>query len=171
MAVLAGRYQLLERVGEGGMSVVWRARDTELEREVAIKLLRSVVAADPAQSHRFHREARALAALASDRIVRIYDYVSSGDDSFLVMEYVAGENLAQATRGRLPLEPGEAAAYMQPVAQALAYAHARGVVHRDPARRRLSEISCLGPYDAAEGAIVCRDANSLRSRMSCWTSY
>jgi len=131
MAVLAGRYQLLERVGEGGMSVVWRARDTELEREVAIKLLRSVVAADPAQSHRFHREARALAALASDRIVRIYDYVSSGDDSFLVMEYVAGENLAQATRGRLPLEPGEAAAYMQPVAEALAYAHARGVVHRD----------------------------------------
>jgi serine/threonine-protein kinase len=131
MAVLAGRYQLLERVGEGGMSVVWRARDTELEREVAIKLLRSVVAADPAQSHRFHREARALAALASDQIVRIYDYVASDDDSFLVMEYVAGDNLAQATRGRLPLEPGQAAAYMQPVAQALAYAHARGVVHRD----------------------------------------
>jgi eukaryotic-like serine/threonine-protein kinase len=131
MAVLAGRYQLLERVGEGGMSVVWRARDMELEREVAIKLLRSVVAADPAQSHRFHREARALAALAHDRIVRIYDYVSGDADSFLVMEYIAGENLAQATRGRLPLEPAEAAAYMQPVAEALAYAHARGVVHRD----------------------------------------
>jgi eukaryotic-like serine/threonine-protein kinase len=131
MAVLAGRYQLLERVGEGGMSVVWRARDTELEREVAIKLLRSVMAADPGQSQRFHREARALAALAHERIVRIYDYVSSGEESFLVMEYVTGENLAQATRGRLPLEPAEAAAYMQPVAEALAYAHARGVVHRD----------------------------------------
>ncbi len=131
LAVLAGRYRLLERVGEGGMSVVWRARDLELEREVAIKLLRSVVAADPAQSRRFHREARALAALAHDQIVRIYDYVSSDEDSFLVMEYVAGDNLAQATRGRLPLSPAEAAAYMQPVAQALAYAHARGVVHRD----------------------------------------
>lgn len=131
MAVLAGRYQLLERVGEGGMSVVWRAWDTELEREVAIKLLRSVMAGDPGQSQRFHREARALAALAHERIVRIYDYVSSDEESFLVMEYVAGENLAQATRGRLPLEPAEAAAYMQPVAEALAYAHARGVVHRD----------------------------------------
>ena len=131
MTVLAGRYELLERVGEGGMSVVWRARDLELERVVAIKLLRSGVGADPAQSRRFHREARALAALAHERIVRIYDYVSSDDRSFLVMEYIAGENLAQATRSRLPLEPAEAAAYLRPVAEALAYAHARGVVHRD----------------------------------------
>src|SRR5262249_41363627 len=131
MTVLAERYELLERVGEGGMSVVWRARDMKLERQVAVKLLRSTVAADPAQSRRFHREARALAALAHDQIVRIYDYVSSDEESFLVMEYIAGENLAQATRGRLPLLPADAAAYMQPVAEALAYAHARGVVHRD----------------------------------------
>src|SRR5262249_5392420 len=131
MTVLAERYELLERVGEGGMSVVWRARDMKLERQVAIKLLRSVVAADPAQSRRFHREARALAALAHDGIVRIYDYVASDEQSFLVMEYIAGDNLAQTTRRRLPLRPAEAAAYLQPVAEALAYAHARGVVHRD----------------------------------------
>ena len=131
MTVLAERYELLERVGEGGMSVVWRARDLELERVIAIKLLRSAVAADPAQSRRFHREARALAALAHEQIVRIYDYVSGAEQSFLVMEYVAGDNLAQATRNRVPLEPAEAAAYLQPVAQALAYAHAQGVVHRD----------------------------------------
>jgi eukaryotic-like serine/threonine-protein kinase len=131
MTVLAGRYELLERVGEGGMSVVWRARDLELEREVAIKLLRSGMGADAAHSQRFHREARALAALAHDQIVRIYDYVASDEQSFLVMEYIAGDNLAQATRSRLPLEPAEAAAHIQPVARALAYAHARGVVHRD----------------------------------------
>jgi serine/threonine-protein kinase len=131
MAVLAGRYELLERVGEGGMSVVWRARDLKLEREVAIKLLRSVVAAEPAQLRRFHREARALAALADERIVRIFDYVSSEEQAFLVMEYVAGDNLAQATRGRLPLPTAQAAAYLQPVAEALAYAHAHGVIHRD----------------------------------------
>jgi len=131
MTVLAERYELLERVGEGGMSVVWRARDMKLERQVAIKLLRSVVAADPAQSRRFHREARALAALAHDGIVRIYDYVASDEQSFLVMEYIAGDNLAQTTCRRLPLRPAEAAAYLQPVAEALAYAHARGVVHRD----------------------------------------
>ncbi|MFL6021554.1 MAG: protein kinase domain-containing protein [Gaiellaceae bacterium] len=131
MTVLAARYELLEKVGEGGMSVVWLARDRKLERDVAIKQLRSFVAGDAAQSRRFHREARALAALAHEHIVRIYDYVSSEEHSFLVMEYVAGENLAQATRGRLPLALPEAAAYVKPVAEALAYAHTRGVVHRD----------------------------------------
>src|SRR4051794_35163050 len=131
MRVLALRYELVDRIGEGGMSVVWRARDRKLERDVAIKLLRSPVAVDPQQSRRFHREARALAALAHEHIVRIYDYVSDGEQSFLVMEYVAGHNLSQATRGRLPLPLGEVAAYVRPVADALAYAHGRDVVHRD----------------------------------------
>jgi len=131
MRVLVGRYELLDQVGEGGTGVVWHARDRELERDVAIKLLRSFVAQDSEQARRFHREARTLAALAHEHIVRVYDYVSSGEQSFLVMEYVDGGNLAQATRGRLPLSAGEAAAYAQPVAAALAYAHATGVVHRD----------------------------------------
>jgi eukaryotic-like serine/threonine-protein kinase len=131
MTVLAARYELLQKIGEGGMSVVWLARDRKLERDVAIKLLRRFVAEDTAQSRRFHREARALAALAHEHIVRIYDYVSDGEQAFLVMEYVAGGNLAQATRRRLPLTLPDAATYMQPVARALAYAHARGVAHRD----------------------------------------
>jgi serine/threonine protein kinase len=131
MTVLAARYELLDKIGEGGMSVVWRARDRELDREVAVKLLRSSVAGDPAQSRRFHREARALAALAHEHIVRIFDYVSNDEQSFLVMEYVAGDNLARTTRDRLPLAIGEAAACLKPVARALAYAHANGVVHRD----------------------------------------
>jgi beta-lactam-binding protein with PASTA domain len=131
MTVLAARYELLDKVGEGGMSVVWRARDLELEREVAIKQIRSFVAGDFAHSRRFHREARALAALAHEHIVRIFDYVSSDEQSFLVMEYVPGANLAQATHGKLPLSPAQAAAYLEPVARALAHAHARGVVHRD----------------------------------------
>ena len=85
MTVLAARYDLLDRIGEGGMSVVWRARDRELDREVAIKMLRSLVAPDPAQLRRFHREARVLAALAHGHIVRIYDYISNDEQSFLVM--------------------------------------------------------------------------------------
>src|SRR5262249_9297697 len=131
MAVLADRYALLEQVGEGGMSVVWRARDTRLERDVAIKLLRSFVAAEPEQKQRFEREARTLANLTSDYIVRVYDYVDAGEQAFLVMEYVDGGNLAETTLGRLPLPVPEAAAYAAPVAKALAYAHGRGVVHRD----------------------------------------
>jgi eukaryotic-like serine/threonine-protein kinase len=131
MTVLAGRYELLEKLGEGGMSVVWLACDRKLEREVAVKVLRSSAFGDPAQSRRFHREAQALAALAHEHIVRIYDYVSNDEQSFLVMEYVAGRNLAQTMRGRLPLACGEVASLLKPVAHALAYAHAQGVVHRD----------------------------------------
>ena len=86
MTVLAGRYELLDQVGEGGMGVVWHARDRELERDVAIKLLRSFVAQDSEQARRFHREARTLAALTHEHIVRVYDYVSNGEESFLVME-------------------------------------------------------------------------------------
>ena len=131
MTVLAGRYELLERVGEGGMSVVWRARDRRLERHVAVKQLRAFVAEGSEQAQRFRREAHTLAALAHEHIVRLYDYVATGSESFLVMEYVEGGNLAQTTRGRLPLQAADAAAYARPVAEALAYAHAQGVVHRD----------------------------------------
>jgi beta-lactam-binding protein with PASTA domain/predicted Ser/Thr protein kinase len=124
VSAVTERYELLEQVGEGGMGVVWHARDRELERDVAIKLLRPFVAQDSEQARRFHREARTLAGLAHEHIVRIYE-------SFLVMEYVDGGNLAQATRERLPLPVHEAATYAQPVAAALAYAHGKGVIHRD----------------------------------------
>jgi beta-lactam-binding protein with PASTA domain/predicted Ser/Thr protein kinase len=129
--VLADRYELLEKIGEGGMSVVWRARDRKLERDVAIKLLRPGIASDQENARRFRREARTLARLAHEHIVRVYDFVASDEQWFLVMEHVDGRNLAAATRGRLPLSPAEAAAYVRPVALALAYAHAQGVVHRD----------------------------------------
>ncbi len=131
MAVLVGRYELLEQVGEGGMGVVWRARDAKLERDVAIKLLRPFVASEPGQRRRFDREARTLASLSNDHIVRVFDYVDAGEKAFLVMEFVDGGNLAEATSGRLPLTVAEAANYAAPVAEALAYAHGRGVVHRD----------------------------------------
>jgi len=113
------------------VGVVWRARDTRLERDVAIKLLRTTLPDEAEQRRRFDREARTLAGLSSDHIVRVFDYVGTGEQSFLVMEYVDGGNLAQATFGRLPLSVPEAAAYTAPVAHALAYAHGRGVVHRD----------------------------------------
>jgi serine/threonine-protein kinase len=131
MTVLAGRYVLLEQVGEGGMSVVFRARDRTLERDVAVKLLRPFVAADAELRQRFRREARMLAGLNDGHIVRVFDYADDGEQAFLVMEYVEGANLADSTFARLPLALGEAAAYAAPVAQALAYAHAHGVVHRD----------------------------------------
>src|SRR5262245_16262750 len=131
VTVLADRYELLEQIGEGGMSVVWRARDRKLERDVAIKLLRAGIASDDDTARRFHREARTLARLAHEHIVRVYDFATADGQSFLVMEHVDGGNLAAATRERVPLAPVDAAAYVRPVAEALAYAHAQGVVHRD----------------------------------------
>ena len=103
MKSLAGRYELLEKVGEGAMSVVWRARDTQLNRDVAVKVLRSFVAMEADQRRRFAREARTLAALSNERVVRVYDYAEAGEEAFLVMEFVEGCNLAEATFGRLPL--------------------------------------------------------------------
>ena len=128
---LAGRYRLLELVGEGGMGVVWRAHDDTLGRDVAIKLLRPWIAADEQQRRRFAREARTLAGLANEHIVRVHDFIDDGEQSFLVMEYIHGDSLANNTFARLPISVGEAASYVAPVASALAYAHAKGVVHRD----------------------------------------
>src|SRR3954464_4546049 len=131
MRVLAGRYELIEKVGEGGMSVVWRARDARLERDVAVKLLRPCGAPGEDRPRRFRREARTLAALSSDHIVRVHDYVEAGADAFLVMEVIDGSSLAAATFHRLPLSWTEAASYAAAVCEALDYAHKKGVIHRD----------------------------------------
>ena len=111
VTMLVGRYRLLDLVGEGGMGVVWRAHDRTLGRDVAIKLLRPIVASDEQQRRRFEREARTLAGLANEHIVRVHDYVDDGVQAFLVMEYVDGRNLADTTFARLPLDVGEAAWY------------------------------------------------------------
>ncbi len=129
--VLAGRYVLGAKVGEGGMGAVWRATDRKLNRDVAIKLLHPQIAALPEQRQRFDREARALAALAHENIVRVYDYAESGDEVFLVLEFVDGENLEKAVAGRLPVDWQRARGYAAPVCQALEYAHEHGVIHRD----------------------------------------
>src|SRR5436190_12503119 len=155
MRPLADRYELVEKVGEGGMSVVWRARDTRLERDVAVKLLRSFVAAEADQRRRFAREARTLAALSNDHIVRVFDYAEAGDDAFLVMEFVEGRNLAERTFDRLPLPWSEAVSYARPVCHALAYAHAKGVVHRD-----LTPANIL--IEAETGRVVTTDFGLAR---------
>jgi eukaryotic-like serine/threonine-protein kinase len=129
--VLAGRYGLIERIGEGATGVVWLAHDQKLERDVAVKLLRPLVASDSEQRQRFAREAQVLAQLSNDHIVRVFDYLDDGEQALLVMEHVDGLNLAETTAGRLPIRVGEAATYLAPVASALAYAHAEGVIHRD----------------------------------------
>src|SRR5262245_4319687 len=118
--MLSKRYALQSKVGEGGMGVVWLAHDRQLNREVAIKLLRPEIASVPEQRKRFAREARALASLTHENIVHVYDYGESGNDAFLVMEFVNGENLGTAVLGSLPVAWEQARSYAIQVCQALA---------------------------------------------------
>jgi serine/threonine protein kinase len=123
-------YRLIEKIGEGGMGVVWKALDTKLDREVAIKLLPEELAADPERLARFKREAKLLASLNHRNIATLHGLEEQDDRRFLVMELVEGENLAgRITRGRIPVE--EALPIALQITEALEAAHERGIVHRD----------------------------------------
>ena len=123
-------YKLLVRLGEGGMGEVWKATDTSLDREVAVKVLPAVFAADPDRLARFEREAKLLASLNHPNIAAVYGLNDAGGLRILAMELVPGEDLSKRlARGRLDVE--EALDVARQIAAALDAAHASGVVHRD----------------------------------------
>jgi len=125
-----GSYELLRRLGEGGMAQVYLARDVRLGREVAIKVLDQRLAERPGFRERFLREARVAAALDHPNIVQLFDFGESDQLLYLVMPYVSGGSL-QDLLHRAPFPPGEVATYGSQMADALDYAHQRNVVHRD----------------------------------------
>ena len=125
-----GPYQVLAKIGAGGMGEVYRARDTKLEREVAIKVLPSAVEHDRDRVLRFEREAKALAALHHPHIATLFGMEQDAGRHFLVMELVDGEDLAERLR-RGPLPTADALAIARQIAEALEAAHERGIVHRD----------------------------------------
>ncbi len=125
-----GPYEVLSLVGKGGMGEVYRARDTKLGREVAIKVLPEAFAQDKERLARFEREARLLASLNHPGIATLHGLEDSGDVHFLVMELVPGETLAERIASG-PLEADEALPLFKQNAEALAAAHDRGVLHRD----------------------------------------
>lgn len=132
-ATLAGLFphlEVLERIGEGGMGVVYKARQVKLDRPVALKLIRPELASEPAFADRFTREARAMARLNHPNLVMIHDFGEAGGVYYLVMELVDGGDLRQALRAG-PLSVEEALVTALQVCDALRYAHEQGVVHRD----------------------------------------
>ena len=131
MIVVGDRYELFERIGGGGMADVFRARDRTLDRNVALKLMRPAFATDPEFVERFHREADALASIENPHIVRVFDYGSSDDGPFIVMEHVGGGTLRQLMRARGRIDQYEAARIAAAMADGLEAAHLRGVLHRD----------------------------------------
>ena len=123
-------YRLLEKIGEGGMGVVWRALDTSLDREVALKLLPDSLAQDPAKLARLESEAKTIAALNHPHIVTLYSIEEADGRRFLTMELVSGRTLAEL----IPADGLPFAELMRiavPVAEAVSAAHRRGIVHRD----------------------------------------
>ena len=125
-----GPYEIVSALGAGGMGEVYRARDTRLERHVAIKLLSPLLAADPQFRDRFSREARVISQLDHPNICPLYDVGEHDGVAFLVMQYLEGETLgARLTRGALPLD--EALAIGSQILSALDAAHRAGIVHRD----------------------------------------
>jgi serine/threonine protein kinase/Tol biopolymer transport system component len=125
--VRIGQYQITVQIGAGGMGEVYRARDTTLERDVAIKVLPEAFAQDPERLARFEREARTLAALNHPNIAQIYGLERSGSITALVMELVEGETLA--ANGAIPLD--EALSLATQIGAALEVAHEQGIIHRD----------------------------------------
>jgi beta-lactam-binding protein with PASTA domain len=129
--VLGGRYRLLELLGQGGMATIYRARDAQLERDVAVKVLRPEYGHDPDFFARFRQEAQSAASLNHPGVVAVYDYGTDTAGPFIVMELVDGEDLASIIRRSGALPPRQAARLVSQVARAIAAAHERGFVHRD----------------------------------------
>ncbi len=128
--VLGNRYTLTEPIASGGMGDVWKASDSVLGRQVAVKVMRPDASSEPTFADRFRDEARHTASLTHPNIATVYDYGEDGGDAYLVMELVEGEPLSQLiTRG--PIAPEQTRSILGQSALALAAAHAAGVVHRD----------------------------------------
>ena len=156
-----GSYELLSLLGEGGMGEVYRARDLELRREGAIKVLPASVAADPERLARLRREAQVLAALNHPHIAQIYGIAGDGDVRGLALELVEGETLAdRLVRERhagIPL--ADALPMARDIATALDAAHAKGIVHRDlkPANIKVTPEGMVKILDFGIATIVEQD--------------
>jgi len=129
--VLGERYEIVKLLGQGGMGAVYHARDRELEREVALKVIRSDMAANPEILRRFKQELILARQITHKNVIRIFDLGQADGIKFITMEYIEGEDLQGLLRRKKKLEPAEAATIMAQVCRALEAAHAEGVIHRD----------------------------------------
>jgi serine/threonine protein kinase len=154
-----GVYEIIAAIGAGGMGEVYRARDTKLHRDVAIKVLPDLFARDPERLARFEREARMLAALNHPRIAQIYGV----EGPALIMEFVDGEDLSQriSTSGRISIE--DALPIALQIAEALEAAHEQGIIHRDlkPANIKVRPDGAVKVLDfGLAKALVAADLNA-----------
>ena len=157
-----GKYQILERLGQGGQGTVYRARDTELDRIVAIKVIDQSVADEPAYGEALRREARLSSSLDHPNVVTIYDFQIEDGRAYIVMEYLPNA-LDRLLNSQRRLSPRRATEIAVQICRGLAHAHERGVIHRDikPANILLTDD---GDVKIADFGIVRALASSTRSR-------
>jgi len=129
--VLAQRYEILQQLGEGGMGAVYKAQDRELERVVAVKLIRPELASDPTILQRFKQELILARQVTHKNIIRIYDLGEGDGVKFLTMEYVEGRDLKTKLRKDGKVAPADAVRILQQICRALDACHSEGVIHRD----------------------------------------
>jgi serine/threonine-protein kinase len=158
-----GSYEIVDKLGEGGMGGVYRARDATLQRDVAIKVLTGAFASDADRLARFRREAQALAALNHPNIAQIYGF----EGTALVMEFVDGEDLA-ARLSRGPLAIDDAMLVARRIAEGLEYAHERGIIHRDlkPANIKIAGNGQVKILDFGLAKAIDRDPSSSNAMNS-----
>ncbi|HEV8060334.1 MAG TPA: protein kinase [Gemmataceae bacterium] len=125
-----GDYELIEEIARGGMGVVWKARQTSLKRDVALKMIRAGALASPEEVERFLREAEAAANLQHPNIVAIHEVGEHDSQHYFSMDYVAGRDLGAIVKNG-PLSAEQAARYVEVIAEAIHFAHQRGTLHRD----------------------------------------
>jgi serine/threonine-protein kinase len=160
--LIAGKYEILGKIGQGGMGTVYKVRHTTLDSVFALKVLPDISADNPELVGRFQREARIMAKLKHDNIVRVFELAHERDVHCLVMDFIDGPTLAQHMRSVGLLSSLDALEIARQVGRALAYAHSRGVVHRDvkpsnvliestdPMRVLLSDFGIAKVEDAGE---------------------
>src|SRR5712664_2047903 len=129
--ILGERYELIRLLGRGGMGAVYQAHDRELDRQVALKVIRGDMAANPEILRRFKQELILARQITHKNVIRIFDLGQADGIKFITMEYIEGEDLQGVLRRQNKLEPGEAANIMAQVCRALEAAHAEGIIHRD----------------------------------------
>ena len=129
--VLGGRYRLLKRIGQGGMGAVYEATDLDLDRTVALKVIKPEFAGEPGVLHRFKQELVLARAVTHRNVIRIFDIGQADGLRFITMEYVRGSDLSGILKQRRKLTPAEAVSYIKQICDGLIAAHSEGVVHRD----------------------------------------
>ena len=166
--VLAGRYEIFEKIGEGGMAVVYKARDKLLNRYVAIKILRPEYVKDTAFVESFRRESQAAAGLSHPNVVNVYDVGKEGNIHYIVMELVEGTTLSELIKEKGPLDYKQTIKFGKQIASALALAHKNNIIHRDVKPQNVlvtedgvAKLTDFGIAKAATDATIVTQPNTV----------